>query len=473
MQDEAVLREAAEQAIAFLETVNARHVGGTADRAALLRALGGPLPERGLDPRTVIQQLATAADPGLVSSPGPRYFGFVTGGSVPAAVAADWLVSAWDQNGAMYAMSPAVAVLEDIVGGWILDVLGLPSTASVGFVTGAHMANFTCLAAARHEVLRRAGWNVEEAGLQRAPALTVFVGDEVHVSVVSALRMLGIGARELVRIPVDGHGRMQAEPLALALLKTKGPAIVCVQAGNVATGATDPLAEIVAAAATQRAWVHVDGAFGLWAAAVPSLRDQLDGVNGADSWTTDAHKWLNVPYDSGLAIVKHPAPHRAAMGMQASYLERGADEQRIGMDWVPESSRRARVVPLYAMFRTLGRAGLQSMVVRTCALARRMADRLAAVPDVRVLNEIVLNQVLVHFTGGAASTPAADAELTRDVITRVQAEGTCWAGGAVWQGTPVMRISVSNWSTTEADVARSADAIIGCLASARSHGPVT
>jgi len=467
MRDDDLLRGAAERAIAFLTTVGERHVGGAADRATLLSALGGPLAHHGADPQAVIQDLAAAADPGLVASAGPRYFGFVTGGAVPAAVAADWLASAWDQNGAMYAMSPAVAVMEDIVSGWILDVLGLPATASVGFVTGAHMANFTCLAAARHEVLRRAGWNVEDDGLHRAPAMTAFVGDEVHVSVIGALRMLGVGARELVRIPVDGQGRMQAGPLARALAKTNGPAVVCAQTGNVATGATDPLVEIVAAAADRGAWVHVDGAFGLWAAAVPALRGQLDGVDAVDSWTTDAHKWLNVPYDSGLAIVRHPAPHRAAMSLHASYLERGAGEQRVGMDWVPESSRRARVVPLYAMFRTLGRSGLEAMVSRTCALARRMAERLTAAPGVRILNEVPLNQVLVQFTTGPESSADVDAALTRDVIARVQADGTCWAGGAVWQGAQVMRISISNWSTTEADIDRSAEAIARCFAEAK------
>jgi glutamate/tyrosine decarboxylase-like PLP-dependent enzyme len=364
----------------------------------------------------------------------------------------------------MYAMSPAVAVLEDIVSGWLLDILRLPAQASVGFVSGAHMANFTGLAAARHEVLRRAGWNVEEDGLQRAPAIRVIVGDEVHVSVVGALRMLGIGAKELTRVPVDGQGRMQADALHDVLARAQGPTIVCAQAGNVATGASDPFEPIVAAAHARGAWVHVDGAFGLWASAVPALADQTRGLAGADSWTTDAHKWLNVPYDSGIAICAHPAPHRAAMSVHASYLERGADEQRIGMDWVPESSRRARVVPLYALIRTLGRNGVQSMVTRTCSLAKRMADCLSQAGGVRVLNDVVLNQVLVRFTGDGDASIAAGDRRTKDVIARVQAEGTCWAGGAVWQGQHVMRISVSNWSTSEDDIDRSADAILQCAA---------
>jgi len=455
-----LLRETAEQAIRFLDTADRRHVGGRVGREALLEALGGPVPEDGADPAAVIARLAEAADPGIVASAGPRYFGFVTGGSVPVAVAADWLTSAWDQNGAMYTMSPAVAVLEDVVARWLLEILGLPAQSSVGFVSGAHMANFTALAAARHEVLRRAGWNVEEDGLQRAPRLRIVVGEEVHVSVVGALRMLGIGARELVRVPVDSQGRMRADALASVLADVPDPTIVCAQAGNVATGASDPFPEIVAAARARDAWVHVDGAFGLWASALPSLANQIAGLAGADSWTTDAHKWLNVPYDSGIVLCAHPAPHRAAMSLHASYLIRGEDEQRVGMDWVPESSRRARVVPLYALIRTLGRSGIQSMVARTCGLAKRMADRLARASNVRILNDVVLNQVLARFGEGTDAT--ADDQHTRDVIARVQAEGTCWAGGAVWQGRQVMRISISNWSTTENDIDRSADAILSC-----------
>jgi glutamate/tyrosine decarboxylase-like PLP-dependent enzyme len=463
--DETLLRETAERAIRFLRTVGDRHVGGRADRAALLEALGGPVPEGSADGGAVLARLADSADAGLVASAGPRYFGFVTGGSFPVALAADWLTGAWDQNGAMYAMSPAVAVLEDIVGRWIVDILGLPAQTSVGFVSGAHMANLTGLAAGRHEVLRRAGWNVEDDGLQRAPALRVIVGDEGHVSVIGALRILGIGAREPIRVPVDAQGRMRADVLNHVLAQADAPTIVCAQAGNVATGASDPLDEVVAAAHARGAWVHVDGAFGLWAAAVPSLAVQVRGLAGADSWTTDAHKWLNVPYDSGVALCAHPAPHRAAMSLHASYLERGDDEQRIGMDWVPESSRRARVVALYALIRTLGRTGIQAMIARTCRLAARMADRLARPPDIRILNEVVLNQVLARFgdeSDGSQSARAAADHRTRDVIARVQADGTCWAGGAVWQGRQVMRISVSNWSTTEQDIDRSAEAILRC-----------
>jgi len=452
MSDAELLLTAAQLAVSHLDNLADRHVGGRASRAELLSALGKALPDDGTDAMEVITELARAADPGLVATPGPRYFGFVTGGALPVTVAADWLASAWDQNGAMYVMSPAVAVMEDIVSAWLLELLGLPADASVGFVSGAHLANFTCLAAARHEVLRRVGWNVEEDGLQSAPAIRVIVGDEVHVSVVGALRMLGLGASGLQRIAVDGQGRMREDGLERAMSGLSGPAIVCVQAGNVSTGASDPIHAIATMAHAHDAWVHVDGAFGLWASAVGTLRPQVQGLEIADSWTTDAHKWLNVPYDSGLAIVANPAAHRAAMSLHASYLMRGTDEERIGMDWVPESSRRARVIPLYALIRTLGRRGIENMIQRTCGLAQRFAQVLAGATGTAVLNDVVLNQVLVRF--------ADSDDVTRRVIAGVQADGTCWAGGATWQGRQVMRISVSNWSTTEADIDRSAEAIL-------------
>jgi glutamate/tyrosine decarboxylase-like PLP-dependent enzyme len=450
----AVLEAAHEIAAKYLDEVASRHVGGHATPESLIAALGGPLPRAATDPVSVLKDLAAHADPGVVASAGPRYFGFVTGGAVPVTVAADWMVSAWDQNTALFVQSPAAAAIEDVVSSWILEVLDLPHDASVGFVSGCHMANFTCLAAARHEVLRRVGWNVEAQGLQRAPRIRVIAGGEVHVSVVGALRYLGFGADEIVLIPADDQGRMRADALESALAASDGPAIVCAQAGNVSTGACDPLDAIVKCAHASGAWVHVDAAFGLWAAAVPEMRAVVAGIEGADSWATDAHKWLNVPYDSGLAIVADAAPHRAAMSVTASYLQRAADEGRSGADWAPESSRRARALPLYALFRSLGGDGIAAIVRRNCRLARRMADRLSSERGISILNDVVLNQVLARFT---------DDETTNRVIAAVQAEGTCWAGGALWQNKRAMRISVSNWSTTEADIDRSADAILNCF----------
>jgi glutamate/tyrosine decarboxylase-like PLP-dependent enzyme len=451
-----VLKTAHQIAATYLDGVKDRHVGARATREQLRDALGGPLPTGPGDPVAVLEHLAANADRGIIASAGPRYFGFVTGGSVPVTVGADWIGSAWDQNAAVFVSGPAVSVIEDVTAGWLLELLDLPRHSSVGFVTGAHMANFTCLAAARHEVLRRAGWDVESKGLQRAPKVRVIAGGEVHISAVGALRYLGFGTDEIELMPVDAQGRMRADALEAALEKGEAPTIVSAQAGNVNTGASDPIERIVAAAHARNAWVHVDGAFGLWAAAVPDLRAQVRGIETADSWATDAHKWLNVPYDSGLAIVADAAPHRAAMSMQASYLQRDTAEERVGMDWAPESSRRARVLPIYALIRSLGAVGVADIMRRNCALATRMAERLSHANGVSILNEVALNQVLVSFGSDDA---------TRAAIARVQAEGTCWAGGAIWQGRQVMRIAVSNWSTTEADIDRSADAILRCYRS--------
>ncbi len=464
-----LLNRAHEISSRYLDDLGNRHVGGTATRASLIEALGGPLPQGPADPLTVLDELVEHADPGIVASAGPRYFGFVTGGAVPVTVAADWLGSAWDQNAALYAQSPAISVMEDIVAGWVLELLDFPRHAGVGFVTGCHMANFTCLAAARHEVLRRAGWNVETDGLQRAPGCACSWAVKRTSPRSARCGISGSAAEELEVVAVDDQGRMRADALDAALKDATGPTfakatvgrptIVCAQAGNVSTGASDPIGAIVKAAHARGAWVHVDGAFGLWAAAVPELRSQVAGIETADSWATDAHKWLNVPYDSGIAIVADAAPHRAAMGLKASYLQRGADEERAGMDWVPDSSRRSRILPLYALFRALGRDGIVEIVRRNCALARRMAATLSHSPGVTILNEVVLNQVLVQF---------GNDETTRQVIAAVQADGTCWAGGAFWQGKQAMRISVSNWSTTEDDIDRSAAAILRAFSQASS-----
>jgi len=454
-----LLARALELSRSFRESLPHRPVGAPAALADLRAALDGPLGRAGEDPLRVLEALAAASEPGLVASAGPRYFGFVVGGGLPVALAADWLVSAWDQDAGLYVLGPAAAVTEDVAGAWILDLLGLPPSSSVGFVTGGQMANFTGLAAGRHAVLAAAGWDVEEDGLTGAPPVTVLIGEGAHVTILSSLRMLGLGGRRAVRVAADDQGRMRADALRAALREAGGPVIVCAQAGNVNSGAFDPLDEIIDAAREKRAWVHVDGAFGLWAAASPATRHLIQGVEKADSWATDAHKWLNVPYDSGLAIVRDPAAHRAPLTLQAAYLQRGAAAERNPADWVPESSRRARGVPVYAALRSLGRQGVADLVDRCCRLARRAAERLAARPGVSVLNEVVLNQVLVRF-GGERDGDA----LTRAVIARVQQEGTCWLGGTRWQGREAMRVSVSNWSTTEKDVDRSVDAVLAAFA---------
>lgn len=449
----------------FLTGVADRPVAGPVDLAGLRATLGGPLPDTGEDPARVVEMLARGADPGLVASAGPRYFGFVTGGSYPAALGADWLASAWDQNAAMAVMSPASAVVEEIVGDWLLDLLGLPAGTSVGFTTGATMANFVALGAARHRVLADAGWDVEGRGLPGAPGPTVVIGAEAHATIQAALGLLGLGRERVLRVDADGQGRMRPDALAETLATVSGPLVVCAQAGNVNTGAFDPLPDIAPIVHDHGGWLHVDGAFGLWAAAAPGHRHLATGFELADSWTTDSHKWLNVPYDSGIAFVRDAAAHHDAMSMGAPYYVQGAG-LRDGFDWVPDSSRRARGFAVWAALRQLGRAGLGAAIDRSCALAVRLADGLAAEPGIAILNEIVLNQVLVRFEveGDAA---AADT-LTRDVIARVQRDGTCWLGGTTWHGVAAMRVSVSGWSTTEDDIDRSVAAIVRCARDGRA-----
>jgi glutamate/tyrosine decarboxylase-like PLP-dependent enzyme len=448
------LSTAAARAEDFLSTLDERPVGAAADAAAVREVLGGPLPKRGENPEAVIEALAEGADPGLVASAGPRHFGFVIGGSLPAALAADWLVSAWDQCAAFHSLSPAAAAIEEVAAEWTLDILGLPADAGVGFVTGAQGANTTALAAARHAVLARAGWDVERDGLQGAPGVNVVCGEQAHATVFTALRLLGLGTDTAIRVPADDQGRMVADGLEQRLAGLSGPTIVCAQSGNVATGAFDPVEQIADACHARGAWLHVDGAFGLWAAAAPSTRALARGIERADSWAVDAHKWLNVPYDSAMAIVADAEAHRGAMSLAASYLV--ADPgRRDSTNYVPESSRRARAVPVYAALRSLGRRGVAELVERNCAHARRMAERLAQIEGVEVLNDVVLNQVLVRLPGGDEATEAA--------VAAVQRDGTCWLGGTQWEGRAALRVSFSNWATTEADVDRSAAAIAAAV----------
>jgi len=447
----------------FLDRLPDRPVWPAVDLADLRDALGGPIPERGENPEAVIEALARDAEPGIVGSAGPRFFGFVVGGSVPTALAADWLTSAWDQNAGLYALSPAASVVEEVAASWLVDLFDLPAGSSVGFVTGATMANFTAIAAARHRVLEAAGWNHEEDGLIGAPPIAVVVGEEAHVTIFVSLQMLGLGRGRVHRVPADEQGRMRPDALRETLARLDGPTIVCAQAGNVNTGAFDPLPEIVAAVRERpNTWLHVDGAFGLWAAAAPGLRDRIDGLDGADSWTTDAHKWLNVPYDSGIVIVRDAAAHHAAMTLGAAYYVETEGGERDPYNWVPESSRRARGFAVYAALRSLGRTGLADLLERSCSLARRMADGLRGTEGVTILNDVVLNQVLVRFEPPGDGDAAATDAFTRAVIAAVQADGTCWLGGTTWHGMAAMRISVSNWSTTEADADASVEAILRC-----------
>jgi glutamate/tyrosine decarboxylase-like PLP-dependent enzyme len=460
---DALLHRTAELAGDFLDRLPDRPVAPKVELPALRAALGGPIPDKPSDPTAVIEALARAAEPGLVGSAGPRFFGFVVGGGVPAALAADWLASAWDQNNGLYALSPAAAVVEEVAASWLIELFGLPGGSSVGFTTGATMASFTALAAGRHRVLKRAGWNVEEDGYVGAPAIEVVVGDEAHVTIFASLQMLGLGRSRVHRVAADGQGRLRADALRETLNGLDGPILVCAQSGNVNTGAFDPLPEIVEAVRSKaNAWLHVDGAFGLWAAVVPALQDRVAGLAGADSWTTDAHKWLNVPYDSGIVICRDAAAHHAAMALGASYYVVAEGSERDSMNFVPESSRRARGFAIYAALRSLGRSGLSDMIDRCCALARRMADGLRSADGVTILNDVVLNQVLLRFSPPGEADAAATDDFTRRVIAAVQADGTCWLGGTTWHGMAAMRISVSNWSTSEADIDLSAEAILRC-----------
>jgi glutamate/tyrosine decarboxylase-like PLP-dependent enzyme len=435
-----------------LDGLGTRPVGAQAEIDDLRSRLARQLTDDGEDPRAVIRELAADVEPGLIASAGPRYFGFVIGGSLPVAVAADWLTSAWDQNGGGYVASPALSVTEEVAGKWVLELLGLPRDASVGFVTGCQMAHFTCLAAARHAVLEEVGWDVEAQGLQGAPEVRVIAGEHAHVTVGVACRMLGLGFDRVRAVATDDQSRMLPAALEEELGRSDGPTIVCAQAGEINTGGFDPLAQVVDACRRHGAWCHVDGAFGLWAAASPARRGLVEGVERADSWATDGHKWLNVPYDCGIAVVADSSAHRTAMTSTSPYIPPHEEGMPWGFDVTPEFSRRSRGLPVYAALRFLGRRGVAELVDRCCDHARRMAARLSAAEGVDVLNDVVLNQVVVRF--------ADDDETTAAVIDAVQRDGTCWLSGSSFQGEAVMRISVVGWQTTAEDVDRSADAIL-------------
>ena len=449
---EELMKEAADRAIRYRLESPERSVAPSQDALLALEEFVEPLPDKGMDEHDVLAKLDRLATPASVVMTGPRFFGFVIGGSLPVTLATNWLSTAWDQNVAMHEITPATATLERVAAEWMIELLGLPRGSVAGFVTGATVANMSALAAARHRVYADVGWNVEADGLIGAPPVTVIIGEEAHPTLTKSLGLLGFGRDRVVRIPVDRQGRMIADELPAV----SGPTIVCTQAGNVNTGSFDPISDICDVVRPRGAWVHVDGAFGLWAGASPARRHLVDGIDKADSWATDAHKWLNVPYDCGLAFVREPQTLAAAMAITAEYLITETPF-RNPSDYTPELSRRARGVDVWAALRSLGKSGVAEMVERCCANARRFARGFEAA-GFEILNDVVLNQVLVSF---------GEPEKTRRIIQSIQRDGTCWCGSTVWQGKTAMRISVSNWSTTAEDVDRSLAAMIG-IANAES-----
>ncbi len=443
---EELLKSAAEQAINYLKGLDTRNVTPTDDALAELTRLDGNMPEDPVDPKLVLQMLDEIVSPASMAMAGPRFFGFVIGGSLPVALATNWLTNAWDQNTALQQVTPATALIEQIALKWLLEILNLPLESAGAFVTGATVANFTALAAARHSLLKQAGWNVEADGLFGAPPITVIVSQEAHPTLFKSLGLLGLGRNRVLKVPVDSQGRMRLDALPPI---SESPTIICTQAGNVNTGAFDPIGDICSIAQDTGAWVHVDGAFGLWAAVHPVKKLLVSGIEKADSWATDAHKWLNVPYDSGLAFVRDADALRAAMSITAEYLPTES-LYRNPSDYTPELSRRARGVEVWATLHSLGKKGLSELIERCCNHAKHFAEELSSA-GYEILNEVVLNQVLVSF---------GEAEITNRIIAEIQKDGTCWCGGTVWQGHTAMRISVSSWATTETDVERSLEAIL-------------
>jgi glutamate/tyrosine decarboxylase-like PLP-dependent enzyme len=453
--DRELLRRTAELAADHLDTLERRPVYPRVTVDELRARIDVPLPDAPSEPSVVLEELAAALEPGVLASQSGRYFGFVVGASLPVALAADWLVSTWDQNLGLLALGPSALVAENTAGAWTKELLGIPADASFAFVTGCQTAHFTCLAAARQHVLATAGWEVNEQGLAGSPRITVLVGAKRHSTIDRSLRYLGIGRAQIRAVDALPDGRLDPAALAAALGEAHGPTIVCTQAGEVNTGVFDDLAAVADAVEGTGAWLHVDGAFGLWAAAAPSLRHLLAGSERADSWATDAHKWLNVPYDCGIAFCAHPDPHRDSMTAHAAYYVRDPDAIREPIDWTPEHSRRARAIPVYAALRQLGRSGVADLVERSCARARQFAAAVAELPGCAVLNEVVLNQVLFRF---------ADDDETARALASVQASGEAWMSGTEWDGRAAIRLSVSSWRTTEADVDRTVAAFAGALA---------
>ncbi len=450
-----VLERAMEHALAYLEGLDAASVAATVPLAELRRRFAIPLAEEGVDPATVVDDLARDVTGGLLGSAGGRFYGWVIGGGLPAAVAADWLTSTWDQNAGLYACSPAAAVVEEVCGTWLKDLLGLPAAASFALVTGCQMAHVTCLAAGRHALLTRAGWDVNTHGLAGGPSIRVLTSDHVHGTTTRALRFLGLGTGCIGVLPTDPDSRLTPAVLKEALEREPGrPTIVVLQAGDVNCGAFDPFPQLIALAHAAGAWVHVDGAMGLWCNATPRLRHLLEGVEQADSWATDGHKWLNVPYDSGYAFVAHPEHHRAGMEHRASYLAH-ADDVRDELDWNPEHSRRARGFATYAALRELGRAGVADLVERCSRHARDIVTRIGALPHAKVVRVSEINQGLVRFLDRRGGAAERDHDLRTDqVIAAINATGEAFFTGTTWRRMRCMRVSVSSWRTTAGDVDR-------------------
>jgi len=455
---QAGLRAAAEKAIAYRTNSVEGLQRPRKTYQEMRKVFDAALPEGGTEFSELIGELAGQAEPGLHATTGSRFFGWVIGASHPVGVAADWLTSAWGQNCGNHTAAPAAAAVEEIAARWLLELLDLPRESSVGFVTGATVANFVCLGAARNHVLGKEGWDVEVNGLFAAPPINVFIGDDAHTTVFTGLQMLGLGHDRVIRIPTNEQGRMRTELLAKRLQAHAGPSIIITQAGQLNTGAFDSVREIAEIVVGRNVWIHVDGAFGLWARASGEYAELAEGIDRADSWATDGHKWLQTPYDCGYAIVRHSEAHRRAMTSAASYLPTVTDDERDPSLYVPELSRRARGFATWAMIRHLGRAGISEMVSRHCRLARRLADKLRAEPGIQIMNEVVLNQVIVRF--GADEAQSIGDDLTKDVIQRIQSAGICFAGGARWRDRWVMRLSVISWPTTEAHIDQSAVAII-------------
>ncbi len=450
--DKELFMNVAKTAIQYHDALPDMRVGIPASHDELSSTVNSVLPDEGETPDIAIQTLITSSEKGLINSTHPRYFGFVIGGSTPVSIAADWLTSIWDQNAQVYNTSPAASIIEDVVAQWLLDLLDLPKDAGVGFVTGAQMANFTALTIARNAVLQKHGWDVELNGLQDAPYITVVCGECCHGTIHSAIRLMGLGQKNIRPVCADKQGRIDIDALRKTLDVCSGPTIICAQAGNVNTGAFDPFADIVSLAKEHDAWLHIDGAFGLWASASPRFKHLVSSVNGADSWATDAHKWLNVPYDSGVVIIRDQELHRNLKTVSCAYAGPANVDCRDGSQWVPENSRRARGFVLYAALRNLGRKGVVQIIDNCCDMAQEFANQFAELPHARVLNTIVLNQVLCRLE--PESILDIDAFNTA-IATRIQQTGICWLGTTQWQGQMALRISVSNWSTTREDVLKS------------------